>query len=369
MVLLLYIFLLFSISAQPSVYDPSRINSGINIKNIIIEKKVIEIPFKLSDTNQILVQVCLGTPSRCYPFKVVTNINECFIFDSSLLSIGYDFKFSSTARLEEEYISFEHAYRQYEGYIASDIISFPGTKINLPNFPFYVATKVKGGGLPTNYIGVLGLGKKFLDYKFSLLSLLYINNNVNHLYVSLFYKERGGILKIGYHDTSSKEYKICEINDISDGEPFFQTTINAILYSNQNDEVSIYSTPQTIWFSPGASYIYCPGNFFNFLRKKVFKKVIEKNICILENIQNILTVVKCQQEVLEQQLGDILFVFGKWSIREEITDLFINCGSYLCFGIETIKGENKWILGYPFLKKYPIFFDYDNFKIKVKVGK
>ena len=97
--------------------------------------------------------------------------------------------------------------------------------------------------------------------------------------------------------------------------------------------------------------------------------MIEKNICILENIQNVLTVIKCHQEVLENTFGDLLFVFGKWSIREEISNLFINCGSYLCFGIEMIKGENKWILGYPFLKHYPIVFDYDNFKIMVKVGK
>ncbi len=369
MELILFICLFFSISPQPRIYDPARINPEVNLKNIILEKKSIEIPFKLSDSNQILVEVCLGTPSHCYPFKVVTNINECFIFDSSLLQIGYDFKSSSTARLEEEYVSFEHAYRQYEGYVASDFISITGTNIFLPGFPFYVATKVKGGALPTNYIGVLGLGKKFLDYNFSLLSLLYINNDINHAYVSMFYKENGGILKIGFHDTSSKEYKLCNANDIDDGDPFFETTINAILYSNTKDEVSIYNTPQTIWFSPGASYIYCPSNFFNFLRKKIFKTVIEKNICILENIQNVLTVIKCHQEVLENTFGDLLFVFGKWSIREEISNLFINCGSYLCFGIEMIKGENKWILGYPFLKHYPIVFDYDNFKIMVKVGK
>ena len=55
------------------------------------EKKTISIPFQLTSLNQIITNVCLGTPPICYPFKIATNINECFIF--WCLVKGYHFNF------------------------------------------------------------------------------------------------------------------------------------------------------------------------------------------------------------------------------------------------------------------------------------
>ena len=340
----------------------------IPIEDVIIAKKSISIPFALNDSNQIIVNVCLGNNHNCYPFKVATNIDHCFIYEKSLSPIGYDYKESSTAEIEEPFISFEIENNKLEGYVVRDTFIIPNTKINVSNFPFYVVNK---GKVSKTYVGVLGLGKKYLDNFLSLLSMLYINNQLNHLSFSLFYEGDGGILKLGYHETNdTKEYKTCDIVNTNDDEdPYFQTILYSMIFEEEKsfrENVQIYNQSQVVWLSPGASWIYCPESFFTFLIENIFKKFIDLNACYVSDVHNMISIIKCNDNVLDEKLGELLFIFGKWNIKEKLNELFENCGNHVCFGIAKFEGENKWILGYPFLKKHPIFFDFDNFLIKIK---
>lgn len=338
-------------------------------EEVILLKKAISIPFTLNELNQIIVNVCLGTDHNCYPFKVATNIDHCFIYEKSLSPNGYDYKESSTAEIEESFISFEIQNKKLEGYVIRDTIIIPNTKINLTNFPFYVINK---GDVSKNYVGVLGLGKKYLDNFMSLLSMLYMNNQLNHLSFSLFYEGDGGILKLGYHEANDpREYKTCDIVDENDDEdPFFETILYSMIFeeekSSEDNNVQVYNQQQTVWLSPGASWVYCPESFFNFLIQYTFKRFIDSNACSVSEVNNKISVIQCKDDILNENLGELLFIFGKWNLKEKLNKFFENCGNQICFGIAKFEGENKWILGYPFLKRHPIFFDFDNFLIKIK---
>ena len=370
MISFLIAFLLFSISLSKTFwpYDPFK---TIDLDSVILAKTSINIPFTLSETHQVIVQVCIGTPKKCYPFKLATNMNECFIYDKSITEEGYDYTESFTGQVIDSFVSFEHAYRQYEGFIAKDTFSIPNSKIEIAKFPFYVINK---GEVSQNYVGVLAIGKKYLDYSFSVLCLLYSANQINHLYFTLYYEGNGGYIKLGYHDASDeKEYKSCPITEEEeeDGDPYFQSMLTSIIFDNSNNDpndVIVYNKPQDVWFSPGAIWMYCPDVFYSFLIKHLFKKYIDDDMCNLEMI-SIMTRIRCQTEILDKDLGELMFIFGKWNIKEKISDLFTECNGSVCLEIVVVNGESKWILGYPFLKKYPLFINFDDEVIKIKTRK
>ena len=335
-------------------------------------KKTISIPFQLTSLNQIITNVCLGTPPICYPFKIATNINECFIFDKSIYEAGYDITRSSSAYQVEDYVEFEHAFSKYEGIIVEDTLSIPDTSIVIENFNFFVVNK---GETSSFYAGVLGMGKKYEDNEFSFLSMLYQTDFIDNQVFSLSYlpTDSKGIMKLGYHEiTDKKIYKSVELIE-DDDIPYFEIMMDGILYENElsgvDNYISTYTHSQVSLLSPGANNIYCPQEFFKFLIEKIFSDIIQPKIfCDFEKKEGNFRIIECDPAILDYNLGSIRFVFGKWNVIMSFKELFADCGnnSNLCFSIMSFDDNHKWIFGYPFLKRFPVLFDFDYFEIYLK---
>ena len=341
--------------------DPPKIKGNVVLR------------FEMSPIGQILTNLCLGTPRQCFLFKIATNINESFIFDSVLKSDGFESEHSSSLTVNTNIgeIFFEHAYSTYEGLVAKDVLTIPESTVVLPEFTFFLV--MKGESVP-NYAGVLGLGKNYQDNEYSFLSMLYQNNYIQAQTFKISYAsfENGGTLFFGYLDTTNpKKYKYCEVIGGTD-DPTFDTTLDAIIYINNNDSenVQVYHSPQKLFFSPGANKIYCPAKFFYFFVEKAFSEYINKNVlCHTEEEADLFATVICSDLILNKELGELRFVFGKWNVSISIADLFVKCGdNEYCFEIVMANEESKWVFGSPFLKKFPVFFDGDNSIIKLQMS-
>jgi hypothetical protein len=374
------------------IQSHSAFLAGIDNPSPSSSHKSISIPFEITDFHQIIITVCLGTPRNCYPFKLATNMNECYILHKDLIHFGYDDKASSTFQSHKDSMWFEVQHQMLHGEIVSDTLTIPSTPIELDRFVFYLIKQEDG--LKTvrsrEYVGVLGLGKKYEDYAMSFMSQLYLTDHIDDQMFSLTYKPStsNGYLTIGYHDyinTSSKilptqlgnsnhNYRVVPIEETL--SPSFEVKMNAIIYNNDllDNSTRVFSNTQTVLFSPGANHIYCPTKFYTLLVNVVFNDVINKGsaLCWSERSGDYER-IKCKNDILTETvtLGDIRFIFTKWNVKIALTELFDECGGddyeYMCFAIVNIISSEQWVMGYHFLKKYPIIFDADDYKIALKI--
>ena len=139
-------------------------------KNLRYLTGEFKIPIEYSKINQPLIKVCIGTPEKCYLFKLVTNANFCFIFNKDYKKGGFDIKQSSTLEVisEENIIT----YKDYilNGLKVKDTFYIESIKnAKLDSFTFYL---INSGDFNENepYIGILGLGTFKKNSEFSLLN-------------------------------------------------------------------------------------------------------------------------------------------------------------------------------------------------------
>ena len=338
--------------------------------HVPISENRMSIPFYINDTNQILTNVCLGTPPQCFPFKISTSINASFVFGISLFNLGYNPKKSSTASALGSSVYFQYFLNKYQGNIIKDTLTIPGTSFKLENFPLYIVSK---GEIPEFFVGVIGLGRKYVESQYSFLEMGKKSNYYEKLKFEIEYKKnKYGTLKLGYVNTSnSKIYKPTIMID-DKYEPRYLTILSGIIYHkeikyNPFSITMTYNTPQIVLFSPGASHIFCPEEVFSFLLQSIFSEDFSIFDCHSEKRGNNFNTLKCKNNVLAVDKGNLFFVFGKWSINLKINNLFFQCHEELmCFHIMGVIGGNKWVFGHPFLKKFSTVCDSENSLIYLK---
>ena len=338
--------------------------------------KRLDIPFEISPINQIIITLCLGTPPQCFPFKLATNQIETFIFSSQNRENGFDVSSSSTYKPSEDKIELNQGNTNLLAVVSEDTLTIPSIDLTLESFTFSL---IEQGDLNTDtYMGVLGLGKRFEENEFSIISHLFVMDHIDHLLFSLNYNKatdgaRGGYLSFGYHDQieDNKVYKSCTLVEEDEREPSFDVYIDSIIYNFPNDEGNArsFKRRQPAYFSPGANKIFCPANFFRFLRKRILRRELgDGGICYVKDNTSFEYIV-CNKEIFNKKLGELKFVFGKWSVGIDLSELFAR-GKNDEYVLEIYKlpdsYESKWILGYPFLKRYPVVFDLETYSIKIK---
>ena len=332
------------------------------------------IPFTLNPNNQMMTEVCIGTPPQCFPFKIATNMNACFVLSSNLTAKGYNPSLSSTASPRGNQVYFEHSKSKYSGVIQKDVFTVANSTLTLQDFPFYLVTN---GELSKYFIGVIGLGRMYIEPQFSFIRMA-IKQKFLHKHIFSFQylpDESRGYLTIGYHDTSNKlEYRKTPMIETK-YEPYFETNLTGIIYTKNKVKgppiVRTYMHEQAVLFSPGASHIFCPVSFFKFIIEKFIEDDFHEkfDLCELDDrIQNFVTLT-CEEKILKKELGSLMFIFQKWNIELSFKDLFVKCKNKVCLDIVQINDENKWIFGYPFLKRYPLIFDVELSSFFIKISK
>ena len=95
-------------------YYSTQNPTGLDLSKII--QQTLKIPFKLNDKQQIITQVCIGTPQQCIPFKIVTNMDACFVYSNQLSpNRGYNPDESKSSGPKEKDIEFEYGLNKYIG--------------------------------------------------------------------------------------------------------------------------------------------------------------------------------------------------------------------------------------------------------------
>ena len=370
----LFLSLFISFTIQSEVIDLTK-PLPIATHEITSTKR-LDIPFEISKINQIIITLCLGTPPQCFPFKLATNQIETFIFSLQNRENGFDVSSSSTYKPSDDKIELNQGNTNLLAIVSEDTLTIPSIDLTLESFTFSL---IEQGDLNTDtYMGVLGLGKRFEENEFSIISHLFVMDHIDHLLFSLNYNKatdgaRGGYLSFGYHDQieDNKVYKSCTLVEEDEREPSFDLYIDSIIYNFPNDEGNArsFKRRQPAYFSPGANKIFCPANFFRFLRKRVLRRELgDGGICYVKDNTSFEYIV-CNKEIFNKKLGELKFVFGKWSVGIDLSELFAR-GNNDEYVLEIYKlpdsFESKWILGYPFLKRYPVVFDLETYSIKIK---
>ena len=370
----LFFYLFLSLTIQSEVIHPSKPLPIVTQE--IASIKRLDIPFEISPINQIIITLCLGTPPQCFPFKLATNQIETFIFSKVLKENGFDTYASSTYIPSNNKIELNQGNTNLVAVVSEDTLTIPSIDLTLGAFTF---TLVEEGNLNTDtYMGVLGLGKRFEESEFSIISHLFVLDHIDQLLFSLNYNKatdgsRGGYLSIGYHEQieDKKVYKSCTLVEEDEREPSFDVYIDSIIYNFPNDEGNArsFKRRQPAFFSPGANKIFCPANFFNFLRRRVLRRELgDGGICHVKETSSFEYIV-CNGDIFNKKIGELKFVFGKWSVGIDLRELFVHeqDDEYI---LEIYKlpdsYESKWILGYPFLKRYPVVFDMETYSNKKK---
>ena len=370
----LFLSLLISFTIQSEVIDLTKPLPLATHE--ITSTKRLDIPFEISPINQLIITLCLGTPPQCFPFKLATNQIETFIFSSQNRENGFDVSSSSTYKPSDDKIELNQGNTNLLAIVSEDTLTIPSIELTLESFTFSL---IEQGELNTDtYMGVLGLGKRFEENEFSIISHLFVMDHIDHLLFSLNYNKatdgaRGGYLSFGYHEQieDNKVYKSCTLVEEDEREPSFDVYIDSIIYNFPNDEGNArsFKRRQPAYFSPGANKIFCPANFFRFLRKRVLRRELgDGGICYVKDNTSFEYIV-CNKEIFSKKIGELKFVFGKWSVGIELSELFAR-GKNDEYVLEIYKlpdsYESKWILGYPFLKRYPVVFDLETYSIKIK---
>ena len=331
--------------------------------------QAIDIPITITSWDLSIVQLCLGTPPMCYPFKVATNFNEIFVMDVAVNSDGFNPVKSSTFVGSQNLIKFSYSKSTFIGYAVKDTLSLPNTNIELRNFPFYLVSK--GFISAPGYVGVIGFGYLEANSEYSFISNLFAHNFISNKAFSLKYSVYSGTLRIGDHaHQNSIQYKSTPIKIQQKTELYYESVLDGIIFQSKDNAIQVFNKPQKVSFSPGSNRIFCPPGFYKFLTKNVFTSLLKiDDICELRYLDSGYPSVKCMKSILSKQLGELKFIFGKWSINYDIINLFYTCEiDQVCIHfVEIDESDDKWILGYPFLKRLETIFDLDTLKMSVRL--
>ena len=332
----------------------------------------ISFPFKFINNIHPTINLCLGTPIQCFNFIITTYMNESFIIDGSFYKNGFLSNESSSFKLINDNIKTYYDYmysRTYFGIIFNEKVTSKENNLNI-NFNFYLVNK--GFFTDGNYSGILGLGKTNIYKNNSFLHILYKNNLISS---KEFYFNND---KIYFGNSNNENIKYLYNKISKSSKEMYKAKIESIIFYNKKNFrlTDSYKKKQNIFFNPSTEGIICPRKFFNYLRDIIFVEFIDRinNLCYSQEYRNY-GLIKCDYNIIENYLGKIYFLFGKWNINFDLKDLFIKeeidklnekISNKMIFEISSINYEDIWIFGYPFFKKYDVWFDESNEEIRIK---
>ena len=161
-----------------------------------------------------------------------------------------------------------------------------------------------------------------------------------------FYSDGTGVLT----DPVENEQFECRLNGV-----YFENTENDnnfMFYSTKTQEA------KRVLVNLSANVIFAALDFFDYMINNLFKTYIENKQCVVKKVSNF-GFVSCQYEKLDEELlnKDISFVFGKWSMKMTIKNLFYGKSQNKIFMICKREGIDRWEFGYPLFMHYIVVFD------------
>ena len=330
-----------------------------------IKGKIIKIPINYTEFNHPIINLCLGTPKQCLPFKVSLNTNFSYVIDYNIFGIGFEKEKSETYIHSGSIIQLKDKKYNLEGYESFDILQIENNELKKGYFKFFIINK---GFKYTNYCGVIGF--KNSSYN-SFVNFIKLYGNLNEKYaleIKTYNKGKNGLITFGINNFNDYN-KITKINE---NNPFEINLNEIILFNNLNDYSTIINLNEKVMISPEHNKIFCPENFLIFLVRNFFNKFNKSglNACSVKEEKGVYKYLLCNSFLLNESSMYIYFIFGKWNIKFSFNVLFKKINEKtLIFNIMTIINENKWIFGNLFFRYYDMVYDISSSTLRFKMNK
>lgn len=330
-----------------------------------------EIEITLSDYDRLMVQLCIGKNNQCLRAKLTSSSPYVWVVNKEVFEQGYNPSESGAVDTGKT-LSIAELYGYVKGPIYQDTVKIGKYKVD--NFSFLVTnTKEFKYG---EYQGAIGFGYLYDNNEFSFLDKLHESLEIdNQRFYVKYTGEKKGIIRLGEYpeevvnDSYGYSFKQCDLiptrieNDVPVPNNRWECALKGIYYSTFNGEIKYILTNDRVQFSLGSNINSFPAEVFSQFITQYMQKYLDSGDCYIDSMKY-LDVVYCKKDFNYEQLGDINYILGKWSLKFEAKDLFSVLNDKLRFGIYGHKGKKFFLLGYYLFKKYIVVFD----KYRKKMG-
>lgn len=328
---------------------------------------------KCNDNDNIVVNVCIGTESNCFPFKLSTSFDETFILDGYVYTRGYKYKESSTYKDVRTTLGRKYNDDFITGRYAIDDFHIQHTDIVVKQLQFIIVEKaITLNTTTTSYIGVIGIGNEYLhSYKECGLfekvfrMLKGTQRNISLMKHNIFIGSDMNVIK---RLSQGKVMKRCDM--ISD---YYSSNRNIIacqidssfIYDEKYNYIEYKSGRENIKFTYDIDDMYIPYHVYEYIKMLILPSK-GKGECYETITHKVKHIIQCnfnndnyaiKNEIYFNLKRRKIFIFiNNFNMRFILDDLF-NWNEMYFRGIYHEKHKNEWILGKHFLNKYILTID------------
>ena len=348
------------------------------IFSYIISLKYINVPFETEQislsssnnfislliNNEIYSKFSLGTPPQIlkgyYHFFQVRNY-VCYrkingIFNEEL---------SSTFKKEEKESNYYNVPFS-TGYESNDTLTINSNnkKYTIENFSFTLATNLTDN----KTIREFNIGLKQNEYSsldnFTIFKQLKRNDLISSRIFSFNYNTKKFLIGIYPHEIDNINYDIIYLRwgkiDIEQRFSAWGFVFDAIYYNNKDNLDSYLGCN----FNINIKGIIISNHYQIFLNKNYFDKYVKDNKCVFKSLfidRDYYYSYICDDDINLDNFPILYFYSLEMDFSFNFTsnDVFIKENNKLYCSLIFLQGNNKWILGETFFKKYELIFDLD----------
>lgn len=311
--------------------------------------------FNMTDNKTYIMNVCIGTPPLCLPFKISLVTSDIIVLNGKVYKGGYEPSLSSTASLSNRLnIIYNGDFVVGQGLF--DNISIEGTNITLKTVQMIL---VDTGIVRDNFYGIIGLAEKDYDC-LPFMGELYKNKYVTQQMYSIGQKQFiiGGQITKEFEKFS----KFCSNNIREDKYPLCRVN-SAFLYNDKEKLLVFDEEVKEVLFDLDFSYIFVPQKFYVKMVQTFFGRRFFNNDCSEILTEYPLRRIECNNQAIEDMKNCSLYVFiYNWNIKFKFKDLFIDNQ----FQLANANWKRGWTFGTTFLDQKIITIDQTNNHIYLK---
>lgn len=319
------------------------------INLLTIAYQIINIPYKINESNQFKVFFCIGTPKVC-DFLYLSFFERNIELYRKFSYFPEDSTSSHSIDTEEDIYEDIAVFADYDAY--KPVMSHFNCRVINKQW-FYDDTS-----------GVVGLGWKTSDSLNLINELFKAASNKNVFYFDC----SNSNIVIGDYPQYNNNIIIryCKLIDNNYPSYFgYRCWLDSSLIINpSNRERILFQINHELLFSPLHNIINVSISFVRTIYEYHFNDKLRKQCRLNNEIEKVY--ISCENMPSKKDMNlikPISFIFGRISYKIKIQELFYEMNNKIQFLIAFDNRYPEWIFGYYYLKDLNIVFDIDNKKI------
>ena len=319
--------------------------------------------------NDLQITIEIGTPSEKYP--VLIKLQESPFFILSTNYTGNNIK-KYNPNLSSSYISTNKKVEEYnqlhciDSYYIKDNIIIGNEEIKIDNFEFILSNKIAvSSSILSGEIGLILYAQGIIQNTKFLYQLKNRNKIEKEVFSLQYINNETGYLIIGDypHNYDKNNYKEDNLIYASVGLPKEISQWSFVIDKIYSNDILIENN-SNVNLNYEFGFIDGSKDYYEKVYLSFFQKYINDNICKEIQLNDSLSrfYIECDDTINYRSFPKLTFsnMFLKYNFSFDHEDLFLkyNKKVYFLIVFRWFK-SNKWNFGYPFFKKYQIFFDGD----------